>query len=84
MLYHRQAPCNVYDFQDETVPYAFFVDNIEITENLEKCLDNRNFNAEHVLDIIYQEQAVFKVRPITRCTRLVKQIWFACELIYRL
>lgn len=74
MLCHLQPLCNIYNFQDETVPYAFFVDDVEITGSLDKCLDDPNFSTEHVLDIVYQEQAVFKVRPITRCTRLVKEI----------
>lgn len=54
------------------MPYAFFVDDEEITGNLEKSLEGKEFSTELVLDIIYQEQAVFKVRPITRCTRLAK------------
>lgn len=61
-------------FQDETVPYAFFVDDKEITGNLDECLDIKKLNTEHVVEIVYQEQAVFKVRPITRCTRLVNRV----------
>lgn len=54
------------------MPYAFFVDDKEITGNLDECLDaKQKFSTELVVDIVYQEQAVFKVRPITRCTRSV-------------
>lgn len=57
------------------MPYAFFVDEKEITNNLDECLDDKNLNTERVVDIIYQEQAVFKVRPITRCSRLVNGVY---------
>lgn len=56
------------------MPYAFFVDDKEITGNLDECLDGKTISTELVVDIIYQEQAVFKVRPITRCTRLVVKV----------
>lgn len=66
---HLQLICNSLLKQDETVPYAFFVDDKEITGNLDECLDaKQKFSTELVVDIVYQEQAVFKVRPITRCT----------------
>lgn len=41
----------------------------EITESLEKTLDQEALEgSEQVLDIIYQPQAVFRVRAVTRCT----------------
>lgn len=63
------------------MPYAFFIDDKEITEKLEDCLKDKKFTNELVIDIIYQEQAVFKVRPITRCTRLVQVVYLiTCNL----
>lgn len=56
-------------FQEENVPYVFLVKEKEITGSLENALDKENLNTEQVLDIIYQQQAVFRVRPVTRCTR---------------
>ncbi|XP_050532738.1 notchless protein homolog 1 [Daktulosphaira vitifoliae] len=63
-----QLICNSLLKQDETVPYAFFVNDKEIVKDLDECLDNIKISSEQVIDIIYQQQAVFKVRPITRCT----------------
>lgn len=40
----------------------------EIKESLESTLDSKKIDFENVLDIIYQPQAVFKVRPVKRCT----------------
>lgn len=60
--------CNAILNQEEPVPFLFYVNNIEITHTLQKALSILNLNTEGVVDIIYQQQAVFKVRPVTRCT----------------
>lgn len=60
--------CSALLQQEETTPYLFFVKDVEITKTLIQALDKDNTNSEDVIDIIYQEQAVFKVRPVTRCT----------------
>lgn len=63
-----QAICNALLQHEEPVPLAFYVNNIEITDTLEKNIE-KNFNiSENVLEIIYQPQAVFKVKAVTRCT----------------
>uniref|UniRef100_A0A336LR52 CSON011310 protein n=1 Tax=Culicoides sonorensis TaxID=179676 RepID=A0A336LR52_CULSO len=53
---------------EEHTPYLFFINEEEIKENLEKTLDAKKIDFENVLDIVYQPQAVFKVRPVKRCT----------------
>ncbi|KAF7269392.1 notchless protein homolog 1 [Rhynchophorus ferrugineus] len=60
--------CNAILQQEDPVPYVFFINDTEITENLHKTIDLGTINTEGVLDIIYQQQAVFKVRAVTRCT----------------
>lgn len=55
----------------EATPYTFFVDSREITTSLAAALkEGVLLDSEKVLEIIYQPQAVFQVRAITRCTRL--------------
>lgn len=54
--------------QDEPVPLAFFVHDAEIVASLEKTLAGQSVETEKVLEIIYQPQAVFRVRAVTRCT----------------
>lgn len=60
--------CNALLKQEEQTPYLFYVNDNEITHSLKKSLDIDSLNTEGVIDIIYQQQAVFKVRPVTRCT----------------
>ncbi|XP_052221338.1 notchless protein homolog 1-like isoform X2 [Dreissena polymorpha] len=64
-----QLICNALLQTEEQVPYSFFVDDKEITESLNQTLDEKRLEgSEQVLDILYQPQAVFKVRAVTRCT----------------
>ncbi|XP_017781834.1 PREDICTED: notchless protein homolog 1 [Nicrophorus vespilloides] len=60
--------CNAILQNEEKTPYLFFVNEKEITATLIKALDPTKLNTEDVIDIVYEEQAVFKVRPVTRCT----------------
>eukprot|EP01112_Ceratiomyxa_fruticulosa_P011665 TRINITY_DN3187_c0_g1_i1.p1 TRINITY_DN3187_c0_g1~~TRINITY_DN3187_c0_g1_i1.p1 ORF type:complete len:479 (+),score=89.51 TRINITY_DN3187_c0_g1_i1:121-1557(+) len=53
---------------DEQLPYSFFVNDFEIITNLKKILEDNKISTENTLNIIYQPQAVFRVRPVTRCT----------------
>ncbi|CAH0715449.1 unnamed protein product, partial [Brenthis ino] len=59
--------CNAL-LKEEDTPFLFFVKDVEITSTLREALDITSLNSEEVVDIIYQQQAVFKVRPVTRCT----------------
>jgi ribosome assembly protein 4 len=61
------------------VPYVFFVNEKEIKGTLEAVLEKEKINTEHVVDIVYQQQAVFRVRPVTRCTRWVSQPYCYCD-----
>lgn len=63
-----QEICNALLQQEDPLPMAFYVNNVEITDTLEKFV-GKDFNInEHVMEIVYQPQAVFKVRAVTRCT----------------
>lgn len=46
----------------------FFVNDEEIKKSLKETLDFKKLDIENVLNIVYQPQAVFRVRPVTRCT----------------
>lgn len=60
--------CNAILKNEEHTPYLFFVNEEEIKESLELTLDSKKIDYENVLSIVYQPQAVFRVRPVTRCT----------------
>lgn len=55
--------------QDEPLPYSFSVDDKEITSTLYKdIIQGLKKSTEDVLTIVYQPQAIFRVRAVTRCT----------------
>ncbi|XP_067032420.1 notchless protein homolog 1-like isoform X1 [Acropora muricata] len=63
--------CNAVLQKDESVPYTFFVNETEITGNLKETLESQTLETEKVVEIVYQPQAVFKVRAVTRCTSTI-------------
>ncbi|XP_059511354.1 notchless protein homolog 1 isoform X1 [Stegostoma tigrinum] len=63
-----QLVCNVLLPKDDAPPLAFFVHETEIVTSLEKTLQEQKVETENVIDIIYQPQAVFRVRAVTRCS----------------
>jgi len=52
--------------EDDSVPYSFFVEDREVTADLNGVLAE-DFCEEHMVTVVYQAQAVFKVSPVTRC-----------------
>lgn len=54
--------------QEDPLPLAFYVHDAEIVSSLGRTLESQAVETEKVLDIIYQPQAIFKVRAVTRCT----------------
>lgn len=43
----------------------------EITGSLKETLETQTLETEKVVEIVYQPQAVFKVRAVTRCTSTI-------------
>merc|ERR1711962_794948 len=48
--------------EEKNRPYLFFVNNAEITEDLASVLKYQLIDYESTLSIVYQPQAVFRVR----------------------
>uniref|UniRef100_A0A1A8EQT8 Notchless protein homolog 1 n=1 Tax=Nothobranchius korthausae TaxID=1143690 RepID=A0A1A8EQT8_9TELE len=64
-----QLVCNALLQKDEPVPLAFFVHGeAEVVSTLRSCVKTLGAETEQVLPVVYQPQAVFKVRAVTRCT----------------
>lgn len=63
-----QLICNALLKNEDPVPLAFFVNDVEITGSLIDNLGKDFSISENIVDIVYQPQAVFKVRSVTRCT----------------
>lgn len=60
--------CNHLLEEDEHTPFLFFVNDKEIVKSLQDAVDVATINTEQIVDIVYHRQAVFRVRPVTRCT----------------
>ncbi|XP_055950651.1 notchless protein homolog 1-like isoform X2 [Argiope bruennichi] len=52
----------------EGVPFLFFVNDVQIKDSLLNVVEKKQLESEQILEITYAEQAVFRVRPVTRCT----------------
>ncbi|XP_053981698.1 notchless protein homolog 1 [Hylaeus volcanicus] len=63
-----QAICNALLQNDEPVPFAFYVNDVEVTDSLDKNIGDSFCTSENVIEIVYQPLAIFKVRAVTRCT----------------
>ncbi|XP_071790204.1 notchless protein homolog 1-like [Asterias amurensis] len=69
-----QLICNAILQKEEPVPYTFFINETEVTSSLEETLktQKQETETEKVLNIVYQPQAIFRVRAVTRCTSTIE------------
>lgn len=56
------------------MPFTFYVKEKEITGTLGSILEQEKVETEQTIQIVYQPQAVFKVRSVTRCTSTIPGI----------
>ncbi|CAK4101877.1 unnamed protein product [Aphanomyces euteiches] len=56
------------DNGNQKVPYSFYLNDVEITDTLVSSVQAQKASTEAVLTITFQPLAVFRVRPVTRCT----------------
>lgn len=54
--------------QEDPLPLAFYIHDAEIISSLGRTLEAQAVETEKVIDIVYQPQAIFRVRAVTRCT----------------
>lgn len=50
------------------VPYSCYVNDVEVTDSLRETLQELGVSSEGVITVSYQPLAVFRVRPVVRCT----------------
>eukprot|EP00030_Apusomonadida_sp_AF-17_P006262 a678841_165.p1 GENE.a678841_165~~a678841_165.p1 ORF type:complete len:497 (+),score=152.31 a678841_165:45-1493(+) len=53
---------------DEPMPYSFFLSEDEIATSVAATLTEQGLSTESAIVIVYQPQALFRVRAVTRCT----------------
>ena len=56
----------------DSLPYAFYINNIEVISSLQETLQqlaesNEHVSYEETVAVTYQPLSVFRVRPVTRC-----------------
>jgi ribosome assembly protein 4 len=56
---------------EDKVPFAFYAADAEVVGTLGAHLRARDASVEQVLKIRYQPQALFRVRPVTRCSSAI-------------
>eukprot|EP00056_Hartaetosiga_gracilis_P021873 m.26964 g.26964 ORF g.26964 m.26964 type:complete len:489 (-) comp9309_c0_seq1:1083-2549(-) len=52
---------------EEPTPYSFYVENNEVTKTLYHAIKTAGLSSEDTVKIVYQPQAVFRVRGIAEC-----------------
>ncbi|KAL6564117.1 Notchless protein 1 [Orobanche hederae] len=56
---------------EEKLPYAFYVSDNELVVQLGSYLQKNKVSVEKAITIVYQPQAVFRIRPVTRCSSTI-------------
>lgn len=57
--------------QEEKLPYSFFIEDQELSAELGAHLQKAKVSVESVLKVVYQPQAIFRVRPVARCSATI-------------
>ena len=52
----------------ESLPYSFYLNEEEITDALAATVQQQQLTTEAALTLVYQPQALFRVRAVTHCT----------------
>ncbi|XP_031483494.1 notchless protein homolog [Nymphaea colorata] len=56
---------------EEKLPYAFYISDEELVLQIGSYLQKKKLSVEKVLQIVYQPQAVFRIRPVNRCSATI-------------
>lgn len=56
---------------EEKLPYAFYISDEELLVPLESYLQKHKVSVEKALPIVCQPQAVFRIRPVNRCSATI-------------
>ncbi|KAG9460005.1 hypothetical protein H6P81_004513 [Aristolochia fimbriata] len=56
---------------EEKFPYSFYISDQELLVQLGTYLEKSKVSVEKVLQIVYQPQAIFRIRPVNRCSATI-------------
>ncbi|KAH9543889.1 hypothetical protein CY35_13G089200 [Sphagnum magellanicum] len=65
---------------EEKLPFAFYINDKELSSSLGAHLLQNKVSVEQILQIVYQPQAVFRIKPVTRCSATIAghKNWVLC------
>ncbi|KAI3830932.1 hypothetical protein MKX03_010230 [Papaver bracteatum] len=56
---------------EDKLPYSFYISDQELVLQLGAYLEKNKVSVEKVLKIVYQPQAIFRIRPVNRCSATI-------------
>ncbi|KAJ0266258.1 WD40 repeat-containing protein [Hirschfeldia incana] len=62
---------NTFLNNEETLPYSFYVSDEELVVSVGTYMERNSVSVENVLEIVYRQQAVFRIRPVNRCSQTI-------------
>ncbi|CAJ2673397.1 unnamed protein product [Trifolium pratense] len=68
---HLQQIVNKLLNNEEKLPYSFYISDQELLVPLATYLNKNKFSVEKALHIVCQPQAIFRVRPVHRCSATI-------------
>ncbi|KAK9913047.1 hypothetical protein M0R45_036873 [Rubus argutus] len=68
---HLQQIVNQLLNNEEKLPYTFYIADKELVESLGEYAEKKKISVEKVLKIVYQPQAIFRIRPVHRCSATI-------------
>ncbi|CAA7026815.1 unnamed protein product [Microthlaspi erraticum] len=74
---HNAGPSQLTHFvntllnNEEKLPYSFYVSEEELLVSVGTYMERNTVSVEEVLKIVYRQQAVFRIRPVNRCSQTI-------------
>ncbi|KAG5377263.1 hypothetical protein IGI04_041859 [Brassica rapa subsp. trilocularis] len=62
------------NIQEEKLSYSFYVSDEELLVSVGTCMERNSVSVENVLKIVYRQQAVFRIRPVYRCSQTISDV----------
>ncbi|EFJ07692.1 hypothetical protein SELMODRAFT_236231 [Selaginella moellendorffii] len=66
-----QTLINTVLHNEEPLPYAFYINDLELVGQLGEHVLRNKVSVEKDLQIVYHPQAIFRIRPVTRCSATI-------------
>ncbi|KAF3504636.1 hypothetical protein F2Q69_00045414 [Brassica cretica] len=62
------------NIQEEKLSYSFYVSDEELLVSVGTYMERNSVSVENVLKIVYRQQAVFRIRPVYRCSQTIRDV----------